>query len=337
MSFDVRNWEDVAPDFSSTLIVGNGASISVNECFRYDQLLGAARAEGLIQPQYDQRFSYFGTEDFEQILRMLWHAFHINQALGITESKTNDAYSSIRAALIAVVRRHHVVYDDAFEYLDPIWQFMKRFRTVLSLNYDLLIYWAILRGNQQLGGRWFKDGFVQDAQFDDNWKQYRKPLGTSAVTMVFYPHGNLALATHFDGVEVKLSAPSTYLGDLRDYILEQWHAASVTPLFVSEGTSQQKLAAILRSRYLRTVYREVLADLGSDVAIFGWGIGEHDTHILSQIGSTVKRAAVSIYRGARPAHEIETECASKAALLHKHGVGDIRFFWADSSGCWTTA
>ena len=83
-------------------------------------------------------------------------------------------------------------------------EFMKRFETVLSLNYDLLVYWAMLKGNDEYGN-WFKDGFIDEGRFDNDYEVLREPLGAERATLVFYPHGNLILATDLIGDEVKLS------------------------------------------------------------------------------------------------------------------------------------
>ena len=71
----------------------------------------------------------------------------------------------------------------------------------------------------------------------------------TGTTLVFYPHGNLVLATNFLGQETKIC--SDQQADLLENIIRQWKIEDSTPLFVSEGSSDQKLGAIHRNGYLR--------------------------------------------------------------------------------------
>ncbi|KLR16151.1 hypothetical protein ABR28_19715, partial [Enterobacter hormaechei subsp. hoffmannii] len=56
------------------------------------------------------------------------------------------------------------------------------------------------------------------------------------------------------------------------------------------------LNAIARSRYLDTVYREVLPEKKESIVIYGWSMGENDSHILDALKkSRPSRVAVSVY------------------------------------------
>ncbi|WP_434006803.1 DUF4917 family protein [Klebsiella pneumoniae] len=84
---------------------------------------------------------------------------------------------------------------------------------------------------------------------------------------------------------------------LLEAILEEWRSRQAVPLFVSEGTMQQKVSSIQNSYYLSTVYREVLTSQRPSLTILGWGLGEHDRHILKRMrGTGIQRVAVSVYR-----------------------------------------
>ena len=124
---------------------------------------------------------------------MLWHASKINQALEIPDVRTIHAYESVRDALIEVVRAIHVPHDEVRARLATAATFISRFSTVVSLSYDVLVYWAILVGNEDAPNR-LKDCFV-NGKFRQDWKQLREPFKPNQkATLVFYPHGNLALA-----------------------------------------------------------------------------------------------------------------------------------------------
>ena len=100
-------------------------------------------------------------------------------------------------------------------------------------------------------------------------------------TLVFYPHGNLFLATDIYNNEVKLSRSE--VDYLLDTVLSKWEEKDYIPLFVSEGTTSQKFSAITRSSYLNSVYDSVLTKLNDSLVIYGWSASEQDEHILNAI------------------------------------------------------
>ncbi len=103
----------------------------------------------------------------------------------------------------------------------------------------------------------------------------RRPYGQAAgATLVFYPHGSLAVARDYLGDETKLAVDAGAAGDLLDTITLRWSSGNYVPVFVSEGTSKQKIAAIRRSHYLTNVYEEVLPSLGESLVMYGWSFDE---------------------------------------------------------------
>jgi hypothetical protein len=243
------DWNSIAKDFKNSLLLGNGASSAANKRFAYKNLLRAARQSGLITSELKEIFKYLETQDFELVLERLWHTYHINKALGIRTTKAQTAYQNIRKALVEVVREHHCSYSDVEDLLSDAADFMRKFKTVISLNYDLIVYWAMMKGNRD-HGNWFKDGFVNDDRtFDRDWQRLRKPYNAEGSTLVFYPHGSLALTSSLTGRDHKVVVANE--SDLLDQVLDNWCRARSVPLFVAEGISSQKEAAIRRSEYLR--------------------------------------------------------------------------------------
>lgn len=330
--YAVTEWADIADNYKDTLVLGNGASIAVDPRFAYGSLLQVARERGRLTSALEKIFRYLETQDFELVLSMLWHAHHINQALGTTEDNTVAAYRDIRDALIGTIRDHHTDYATARPHLEPIWSFMKHFRTVASLNYDLIVYWAMMAAREHIGN-WFKDGFVDQA-FAENWKQLREAYQAAGATLVVYPHGNLAIGSKLPDVETKLVRGTS--ADLLEKVLESWQDGKVTPLFVAEGTSSQKLGAIFRSRYLGMVYQEVLRDAGASVAVYGWAAKLNDSHITRRlIDGGVSRFAFAVQTNGRTKLEVQKKCkelADGVLAFDKHMQLD--FYRAESSGCW---
>lgn len=340
----LHDWEDIADDFKDTLVLGNGASMAVHRNFGYNSLREVAVKKEYITPAVQEVFDHSGTIDFEMVLNMLWHAEHVNRALGVEEHITKRAYNEVREALVRAVRYVHCEYEIAEPYLPAIYGFMGAFRTVLSLSYDLIAYWAMLAGNEELGRYRFKDCFTDGIHLDANWERLREHIGTSKTTLVFYPHGNLVLTSSpIDGDrKVIRTNDSGELSTLLKRILRAWEDSEGFPLFVSEGEWQQKLRAIQRSGYLSTVYTSVMADLGKTVAVYGWAAKGNDRHILERLLRKKKEAfAVSVHTPTagdlgRHCREIETSVEG-AAYKMKTPKPEVLFFDAESTGCWINA
>lgn len=322
---EIIQWADLQADFTDGLLLGNGASMAVHDGFRYTSLLDAAHTQGHLTEEVAAVFGAFNEYDFELVLRRLWQAKLVNQALGIPAGQVEEAYSQVRTALIATVRDIHITYDNALPHLGDIFKFMGKFKTVVSLNYDLIVYWAAMY-SRNWKPNWFKDCFNAGA-FSDDWKRLRQPWGAATgSTLYFYPHGNLALTRSRGEVESKIAAGG---GALLDAILENWTGGDAVPLFVCEGTSVHKKNSIRASSYLERVYREVLPDLGHSLVIYGWGIGEQEQHILEQINrANCQRVAVSVW-GEDQAYAQRAE-----EKLRSIGIVDVRFFNSLSPGCW---
>jgi len=208
---------------------------------------------------------------------------------------------------------------------------------VLSLNYDLILYWVMMYGNSEIDdGHKFKDCFLYGS-FDDKWQGFRKLFlpGEESNTLVFYPHGNLIFRRNAVGSESKIKNDNQNDSKkLLDTVLECWETEGTkgfVPLFVSEGTSPQKIASIQNSYYLSTVYREVLTDLTPSLVIYGWGFGEQDMYILERMSNSgIKRVAVSVHGND------QAYCTRVSQMIYKNlgkSVG-IKFFDSQSPDCW---
>jgi hypothetical protein len=354
----IYEWNEISDEFTDGLILGNGSSIAIDNRFWYKSLLEEARNQELIGSDVSQIFEHLKTSDFELVLRMLWHSSKINEYLDIQDQRSIEAYKSVREALIKVVREHHVEpnINGLDEKLNKASSFMKKFQTVISLNYDLLVYWSIIKSNDfeknksEANDRHkFKDCFVENgSNFSDNWSKLRKPLnGYKETTIVAYPHGNLTLATKIDGTESKISRLSDK-DNLLESIFQKWNKGELIPLFVSEGTKEQKLSSIRRSHYLSTVYDEIIPDIQESVVFFGWSIGKNDFHILDSLcKSGIKKFAFSVnnqlsedvlkeeyYTRLNRLNEFSEKHKDKHQVLGK--TVELKLFNRASAGCWIT-
>ncbi|ELL7787628.1 DUF4917 family protein [Cronobacter sakazakii] len=328
MPYPILPWVQIVPYYHrDTILLGNGASIAVSPDLDYGSLLAYARRAGLFTDDVNRLFNFFRTSDFELILRLVWQASNVNSSLQIPDNRTHQAYLRVRDCLIQAVRDVHPEYEQVSDQLPNMYQFLKRFDTVLSLNYDLLVYWTMTYGFDIRDGHLFKDCFLGNRMFDDAWWRFRDPLFERTNTLVFYPHGSLALCRNVVEQEFKIHNAGE---GLLEAILEQWCSEQVVPLFVSEGTMQQKVSSIQNSYYLSTVYREVLTSQRSTLTLLGWGLGEHDRHILKRMrGTGIQRVAVSVYRG----NQVYCNYAYQV-IQDDLGPIPVDFFDSESPGCW---
>lgn len=333
----ILGWSDIAEKYNrSTILLGNGSSIAVNGCFQYQSLLDIAKQE-FKQGNVDKLFEYFNTKDFELILRLIWQGRKI---IDITKEKEHKCvhysrmewiYEDIKNGLIKAVRQIHPnYYAIGINRLKRISNFLRNFDTVVSLNYDLIVYWASLTQNDERDSPYsFKDCFIR-SKFEDNWKKLREPIRRAKYcTLIFYPHGNLILYKDLLSSEFKISSNES--NDLLDTILEEWKNGDKSPLFVSEGTAEQKIKSIRDSYYLSVVYREILTEQKQSLVVYGWGFGEQDIYILTQMKNCgIRNIAVSVYNN-------DMEYCSRVRKIIKKELGssiDIDFFHSDSEGCW---
>lgn len=331
MPYEIKQWNQIADDYrQETILLGNGASIAVSNQFTYPSLLRRAQELGLLTNDIVLLFDFFQTNDFELILRLVWQAENVNRSLQIEDRETERAYISVRECLIGAVHNVHPQYEEVSSHLPHLYRFLKTYNTVLSLNYDLLVYWTMAYGFDAEDGHLFKDCFI-NGSFDDDWSRFRIPYRESSNTLVFYPHGSLALSRDRFEHEVKISSSGE---GLLDAILRCWRSGNHIPLFVSEGLPEQKVKAIKNSYYLSTIYREVLQERRTSLTIYGWGFGDQDRHILKQMRSSgIERVAVSVYQG-----DVDF-CIRAEQVIRSdlgHGVA-IDFFDSASPGCWTNA
>ena len=343
--YDIVEWESIKNEYTDGLLLGNGASIAVcGDSFKYSALFTEARERKYLSEPIVSIFNDLDKtsdelddveddiKDFELVLRRLWQAKLVNDALGIAANKVNETYQQVRDALIKTIQVIHPSHNDVKQHLKPMYEFMKHFKTVISLNYDLLIYWATQLSRDDGVGNWFKDCFINDV-FIDDVNVLRARYRADGVTLFFYPHGNLVLGRTKNGREKKICADQEAWIDLLDTIFKRWTNGSIVPIFVCEGTENKKKQAIESSSYLVRVYHEIMPALGESLVIYGWSMSKQDEHILrglrlaKSIG--LRRVAVSVHGNNQDYVKHVKE------RLHAHCFkGEIIFFNASSPGCW---
>ncbi|WP_407504006.1 DUF4917 family protein [Acinetobacter baumannii] len=332
---EIKQWIDISEDFKDgALILGNGASMAIDSKFGYKSLLEYATENSLLNDDVRLLFHKYKTTDFELILRMVWTAFEVNKAFQIVDNKTEQAYLSVRDALIKAVRDIHPRYNSIEYVLPDLHRFIRHFKYTFSLNYDLLVYWACMYGNKVDAEYSFKNCF-HGGEFSQDWRKYLPIYQRKKSRLIFFPHGSLVLGKTLTEDEYKISSKKSE-SHLLDKILEAWTEGICIPLFVSEGTATQKVKAINNSGYLSTVYRETLKEACEKVTIYGWGVGEQDIHILDAMKTP--RNIVNTKFAVSVRNNNQAYCTKvKGILEEKFPKCEVTFFDSESPGCWNNS
>jgi hypothetical protein len=342
---DAKNlpkWQEIQQDFADTLVIGNGCSMALCKSFNYKDLYEYGCKNEFVNDSVKQIFKHLSSEhkDFERVLYRLWQLKKVNNILDIQDpdNLVDASISIVKKALLLTVRGVHPRYAELnYTQLRNVGRFANRFSTVFSLNYDLTLHWALSTAAKEGAGK-HTDGFTSLSKRPSKQKikQYRfdekRFNDTEIHTHVLYPHGNLALYKNTKNTESRLVGESDgLLNELTSY----WNKSGI-PLFVSEGTSDDKIQSIKASKYLTSVYETYLPKNKSDITILGWGMGKQDAHILAKLReSACEKYAVGIHTTGRKAQTIQNEINRFTETLEPFvDRNAITFFNGSSAGCW---
>ena len=262
-------WPDLNRAHPSTgLLLGNGASRALWRPFTYFSLFEEAqRVRHKPLNLTDQAlFKSLGSELFEPVLSALNATVRINAALAISSSAPLNRYYTIKEALIHAVRSVHVPWrllpKSTLQRLNAE---LRTYQSVYSSNYDLLCHWAVSQAPEG-----FQPLFDEEGHFDI--RQTRRPG-----TRLLYLHGGLHLLKQPDGTTRQRSASD---GQLLDGFAV--NTPGDVPLFVNEGSSDDKLKAIRSSDYLSWCLGELAVHQGG-LCLFGQHLDSSDRHLLQAI------------------------------------------------------
>jgi hypothetical protein len=282
------------------LLLGNGFSIACNSSiFTYRSLYEQARETHFLAiPEAAKMFEVFDTKDFEVVIRALEDAAKtlpvFDPATQDTADKMEGQAGELKTALVRAISDNHPdvpnrIPDEKF------WscrQFLSHFLNadndgrVYTVNYDLLLYWATLHEDQPLGdplSLTINDGFGRGGMGEVTDYVTWQGETNARDQRIHYLHGAIHL---FDsGSELKKYT----WRDIGVPILTQARTAmeqGMFPLFVAEGSSEQKLAKIKHSAYLYHSYKSFSAQMEQKdqaLFIFGHSFSENDNHVLRKI------------------------------------------------------
>lgn len=296
----------------SGILIGNGASQAVWQPFGYASLFETAKGvKNPLTAQDLDLFTAMGTTNFERVLGSLAIARLVGKAMKNDTSTVEQRYQSIQHALVEAVHAKHVPHSGlTTDRLAAIRIALLGYDFVYSTNYDLLLYWAVMSED----GNDFKDFFWSERFNLANTKLWGK------ATKIIFLHGGLHLYRTWTCSTIKRRAQhGRSLLDMFGQPMED-HGDTV-PLFVAEGTSKDKLAAIYRSDYLSFAYTRFCNHKGP-LVIYGHSLSESDEHIIEAI----KAAGVTSIAVSMRAGQLDAIISKKAAIISKLPNTNIFFF-----------
>jgi hypothetical protein len=277
------------------LLLGNGFSRACrDDVFAYDALFDRADFGNLSQSAR-RAFAALGTTDFEVVMRALRQAaalaaIYSAELPELADQMNRDAVG-LRDLLAHTIASSHPdrPSDISTQQYESCRGFLYHFHSIYTLNYDLLLYWALMQ-QELTPAISFDDGFRQP---DDGPEDYVTwDVQKTGTQTIHYLHGALHI---FDaGAEVQKYTWCNTQVALIDQIRRAL-AENRFPLFVAEGNQNEKLDRIQHSGLLNRAYRSFASITGA-LFIFGHSLAENDEHILKLIDrGKVSRVCIGIY------------------------------------------
>lgn len=353
LSFDEVIADAEALGFSKKhLILGNGFSIGCRaDIFHYASLFEQADFSEI--PEVRAAFEQLGSQDFEYVIRSLENAADL---LPIYAPQNPDAVALmlkhaalLKDILVKTIADNHPEFPAKItdEEFASCQQFLSHFLgdvrsgSVFTLNYDLLLYWTLMHEEDPLladvKALQKNDGFGNDENDPDaDYVVWQGDTGARG-TNIYYLHGALHLfdagATLQKYTWIRKGVP--LVDQARDAMENDKF-----PLFVAEGTSEQKNAKIHHNAYLYQCLKVLTQNANTGTHcffMFGHSLAENDNHILKKLGrGRFKKLYVGIFGNPKSDFNqaIIASANALSAMRHERFPLEVCFFDSETAHVW---
>ncbi|WP_281555867.1 DUF4917 family protein [Thalassomonas sp. RHCl1] len=255
----------------SNLLIGNGLSISISNNFSYSSLRG--KVAGDLSPAVQRLFNKLETDDFEHLLTKIKDAREIIEAITDGQVLISQSISDeIKAKLIEAIQTMNPrgPSDHGLD-VKLLNDALCQYKNIFTTNYDIYLYWGRRDSNNNFN---IIDYFFSKNKFDRNNVDKRERKA------IHFLHGALFLFEQNNEVIKINRGPFPTLDQAIQHKITNENSY---PLFISEGSSVEKLASIRKSEYLSFCYDGLRAMEGS-LDIYGHGLNpDVDGHIIDAI------------------------------------------------------
>ena len=272
------------------LLLGNGFSMAYDaKIFSYNAL--KRFIEEIDDDLLKKLFQIIKTKNFEVIMQQLDNFCQLAEEFSSDKrlkKKIQKASTVLKKSLIDAVKELHPehVFKIPEEKSDSCAQFLNAFLQadghIFTTNYDVLLYWVLMRNKGKIGSA--VDGFGRVAEEGEDISSVDLEWGANKGSQnVHYLHGALPL---FDaGVSVvkeEYDGQNLLLEKIKSRIEKREY-----PIFVTAGNGKDKLTHILHNSYLAFCY-DKLCILEGSLITYGFNFGQYDKHIIEAINIAAK-------------------------------------------------
>lgn len=281
------------------LMLGNGFSMALfPKIFNYKTL-----AENIESERISMLFEAIGTPDFEFIMRRLLETVeivHHYDSSEVISTHIHEDIEELKRTLIEVITKAHPPKPSEITELQygSCRKFLLHFSqgNTYTFNYDLILYWVLMhfREDKALklpcddGFRYpYSDAVVSEEDRDTSlhWE-----IGRERGQTVYYIHGAMHIFSDGSDIEklsyVNLGVP---LADQVKFAIDQ----DRFPVFISEGSTDHKLARIKKNGYLSRTFSS-LKNITGNLFIFGHSIRDEDDHVFDFINQNNKKLRIFV-------------------------------------------
>ena len=321
----INSWDDIKKTYTHrpNLLLGNGFSINFSSRFMYKSIF--EKFQETCDEKFVKLFGSFDTTNFEKIMEYLKYATIVNKILDIPFEEIIKAKEELRDSLIMVVNKIHPKSEEiSKEIIENVTLAMiSDFEDVFTLNYDLYMYQIIMKSIDLR-----REGIIENNYQDFFWADYNSRFKCFEHSIyryrkVYYLHGALFIF-YFRPNTLKIKRS----GDEKELIqvISEEIGGYNLPLFVSEGTSIDKISAIQSNYYLSYCLNEFKRQ-DRDLFVYGVSFGDNDEHIVRAIKGQNRKVFISIYIGEKSEDDIKQEINRLKSLLDIH---NIKLYFIDS-------
>lgn len=303
-------------DKSCSILLGNGFSAAY--CGYRTLLEKSGLDEG---SSCRALFDRLDTPNFERVVRALEDAALVDQTYGRDDQATQllaDA-EIVRKALITAIQAAHPTHLKEIAHVIPnCLEFLNPFKQVFTTNYDLLLYWVVIKSRGRFG-----DGFYLAKETNG----FRGPFIEDKRCSVYNVHGGLQLFLRSDSETEKRLAGED--GGLE--AIAQTIEANRFPIYVAEGNTESKQARIASIPYLKLCFQRLAESTGC-FFVYGSSADDNDAHIYNALfGSKISHLYFCIYD-----HSELAALDGKLAKFQKSNKSDVSYTFVDSksAGVW---
>ena len=273
------------------LLLGNGFSVAYDhKIFSYNAL--SQFIENSEDALLKKLFDTINTKNFEEIMQQLNVFMDFSKAFDAGDDftkKIEEASDKLKTNLIDAVQSMHPehVFKIPEDKSGKCCAFLKDYLSgkgkIFSSNYDLLLYWILMRNNCENAVDGFGREFLEEEQeySELRWGKHKD------VQSIFYLHGALLLFD--DGIDI---IKEEYGGDLLLDKIKKRMENKKYPIFVTAGSANDKLSHIMHNKYLNFCYEE-LCKVGGSLITYGFSFGENDSHIIDAINKAAQQFDLS--------------------------------------------